>query len=329
MAAPIIETSSPPTYTATASDESSSSIHPLARMRSHSRAGAMLSNDSLTTYMNQIRRVEVLSRDEQDELARAFVEDGDQEAGKTLVWTNLRLVISIAKDFHRSGQDLMELIQEGNLGLSEALIRFEPEQGTPFIGYAHYWIRAMILNHLLNLSHPVRLGSSRDGRKLFFNLKKARRAVARQGLEPSAEHVAEYLDVDPEEVVRVGNLMDSGGIVYLDAPHFDDDESTTGQDLLEDDVDEDPAEQVADRLFRRRLAELADDFVETLPDERRATIWRERMVAIEPRYLKDLGAQYDVSKERIRQLEMDIRRRFRAYLEKHLGDDELRSYLDS
>ena len=308
-----------------ANSDASSSIHPLAKLRSESRNGAILSNDSLTTYMNQLRRVEVLDQDRQDELARAFVEDNDQEAGKTLVWTNLRLVVSIAKDFHRSDQSLMELIQEGNLGLSEALIRFDPDRGTPFIGYAHFWIRAMILNHLLNLSHPVRLGSSRDSRKLFFNLKKARRAVRRQGREPTAEHVAEYLDVDPDEVIRVGNLMDSGGVVHLDAPKFDDDDSPSRLDMLRDSTD-DADDQATDRLFRQQLAELADDFVDTLPDERRRTIWKERMVAVEPRYLKDLGAQYGVSKERIRQIEMGIRRRFRIYLEKHLGD-ELRDYL--
>lgn len=301
-------------------------LHPLAKMRAQSRAAAILSDDSLSTYMNQIRRVDVMSRVEQDGLARAYADHGDLEAGKTLIWTNLRLVIKIAREFHRSGQDLMELIQEGNVGLSEALIRFEPEQGTPFIGYAHFWIRAMILNHLLNLSHPVRLGNSRDSRKLFFNLKKARRAVARQGLEPSATNVAEYLDVDCDEVVRVGVLMD-GGIVHLDAPKFGDDDSSSEIDFLGADA-ESTHELVADRIFRDQLTELAEDFADTLPDERRITIWRERMIAVEPRYLKDLGNEYGVSKERIRQIETGIRRQFRAYLEKHLGD-EIQDYLNN
>lgn len=320
MTAPATSSISP-TFTAPSNSRSEPPVlDPLAKMRGESRGGAILSDDSLTTYMNQLRRIEVLPRERQDELARAYVEDDNAEAGKTLVWTNLRLVVSIAKDFHRSSNDLMELIQEGNLGLSEALTRFDPDRGTPFVGYAHYWIRAMILNHLLNQTHPVRLGSSRDSRKLFFNLKKARRAVSRQGMEPTAENVADYLDVDPEEVVRVGRLMDSGGVVHLDAPAFDDEDAPARIDRLEANGPS-PDDEATDRLFRQRLAELVDNFAETLPDERRVTIWRERMIAAEPRYLKDLGQEYGVSKERIRQIEMGIRRRFRAYLEQHLGDE--------
>ncbi len=307
------------------SDQSANyTINPMARLRGESRGAATLSDDTLTTYMNQIRQTEVLSEEEQDRLARAYVEEGDVQAGKTLIWTNLRLVISIAKKFHRD-QDLMELIQEGNLGLSEALIRFDPDKGTPFVGYAHFWIRAMILNHLLNLSHPVRLGNSRDSRKLFFNLKKARRKLIREGKEPTAENVAQTLDVDPDEVVRVSTIVD-GGVVYLDAPSFSDDDDSPSRVALLPADDDTPDDAVEEQLFRQRVAQLAEDFVDTLPDERRATIWRERMIAVEPRYLKDLGAQYDVSKERIRQLEMDIRRRFRSYIKQELGD-EIYDYL--
>ncbi len=318
MAAPITHNRSRPVFSP-ANEDTSSQINPLAKMRGHSRGAAQLRSDSLGTYMSQLRRVEVLSREEQDELARAFVENGDEEAGKTLIWTNLRLVVNIARDFHRSSQQLMELIQAGNLGLAEALVRFDPERGTPFIGYAQFWIRAMILNHLLNLTHPVRLGSSRDSRKLFFNLKKARRAVIAQGLEPTPENVADYLDVDVKEASRVGNLMDSGA-VYLDAPRYDDDDSPSYVDYLQDDTTS-PDEEVGDRLFREKLHQLAKEFADNLPDERRKTIWRERMIAVEPRYLKDLGAQYGVSKERIRQIESGIRRKFRAYLQQHLGDE--------
>ncbi len=294
-------------------------LHPLAQLRGRSRAGATLSDDSLTTYMNQIRRIEVLPREEQDELARAYAHHGDVEAGKTLIWSNLRLVIKIARDFHRNGQELMDFIQEGNLGLSEALVRFDPDRGTPFVGYAHFWIRAMILNHLLNLSHPMRLGSSRDSRKLFFNLKKARRAVARKGMEPSAENVAAYLDVDPEEVVSMGVIMDSGGVVYLDAPQYGEDNEATGIDFLPDDASP-PDDVAARRFFQQRLSALADDFPDTLPDDRRVSIWKKRMIAAEPMQLKELGKEFGVSKERIRQIEMDIRRRFRVHLEQELGD---------
>ncbi len=296
----------------------------LTSMRSYSRAAATLNDDSLTTYMNQIRRVQVLPRETQDELARAHAE-GDLEAGKALIWSNLRLVIKLARDAHRSNLDLMELIQEGNLGLCEALIRFDPDRGTPFVGYAHFWIRAMIMNHLLTMSRPMRMGSSRDGRKLFFNLKKARRALRRDGLEPTAENVAEYLDVDEEEVHRLGALMDGGGVVYLDAPAFEEEGDARKVDLLPGDG-EDPYEAAAEQILRKQLHELAVDFHDTLPDPRRQSIWKRRMIALEPAELKELGSDFGISKERVRQLEMDIRRRFRVYLEDSLGDG-LRDHL--
>lgn len=291
----------------------------LTSLRSHSRAAATLNDDSLTTYMNQIRRVQVLPRETQDELARAHAE-GDLEAGKALIWSNLRLVIKLARDAHRSNLDLMELIQEGNLGLCEALIRFDPDRGTPFVGYAHFWIRAMIMNHLLTMSRPMRMGSSRDGRKLFFNLKKARRALRRDGLEPTAENVAEYLDVDEDEVHRLGSLMDGGGVVYLDAPAFDDDGDTRNVDLLPGSFDA-PDDIAEERIMKERLQELAAAFHDSLPDARRQSIWERRMVALEPEELKELGAHFGISKERVRQLEMDIRRRFRHFLEDSLGED--------
>lgn len=296
-------------------------IHPLAAIRSASRGAATLSDDGLTTYMNQIRRIEVLPRETQDELARAY-NDGDIEAGKTLIWSNLRLVIKIARDFHHSGQDLMDLIQEGNLGLAEALSRFDPERGTPFVGYAHFWIRAMILNHLLNNTRPVRLGSSRDSRKLFFNLKKARRAVVKEGLEPTFENVAEYLDVHVNEVIRMSTLMDTGGVVYLDAPVYSENQDTTGIDILPSN-DDAPDLLAEERIFRTRFVGLVESFKKTLPDSRRVAIWEERMIAAEPLQLKELGEKFEVSKERIRQLEMDIRRRFSHYLEAELGDELL------
>ncbi len=324
MAAPLSYNEiSPPTTAAGIPANADVVLHPLAKMRGKCRAAARLSDDTLTTYMSQIRRAEVLAPEVQNELGRAFVKDGDAEAGKALIWSNLRLVINIARKYHHSGQDLMDLIQEGNLGLSEALARFDPDKGTPFVGYAQFWIRAMILNHLLNLSYPVRLGSSRDSRKLFFNLRKARRTLATRNIEPTAENVAQYLDVDPDEVDRVGTIVD-GGVVQLDAPCFGEESGVSGIDFM---VSEniDPDEEVSQRLFRSNLHRLAEEFVETLDDERRVKIWHERILSLEPRYLKDLGADFGVSKERVRQLEMDVRRRFRTFLKKNMDAEELKS----
>ncbi|RDV37212.1 hypothetical protein DV096_14605 [Bradymonadaceae bacterium TMQ3] len=287
-------------------------VHPLARQRARSSRETDLHADSLTTYMNQIRRIEILPNEIQDRLARAFLEQGDTEAAKTLVWANLRLVVKVATDLHRPGHDLLDLIQEGNLGLTEALTRFDPDRGTSFVGYAHFWIRALIFNYLLNHTYPIRMGSSRDSRKLFFNLRKARRQLRSRGLEPSAENVADYLEVDVDEVERVATLT-GGGFTRLDAPLSDDSE-TTGRDMLASE-EPDPEEAAHDHLLYERLRALAEEFVNTIDDARRRQIWHERMLAIHPRQLDDLGDEFGISKERVRQLEMDMRKKFRVYME--------------
>ncbi|WP_158542705.1 sigma-70 family RNA polymerase sigma factor [Lujinxingia litoralis] len=287
-------------------------LHPLARKRARSSRDTDLHADSLTTYMNQIRRIELLPNEIQDRLVRAFLEEGDEEAAKTLVWANLRLVVKVATDLHRPGHDLLDLIQEGNLGLTEALTRFDPNRGTSFVGYAHFWIRALIFNYLLNHTYPVRMGSSRDSRKLFFNLRKARRQLRAQGLEPTAENVAQYLEVDVDEVERVATLT-SGGFSRLDAP-LGGESDTTGRDMLPSE-ESSPEEQAHEHLFHEHLQALAEEFVNTIDDSRRRTIWYERMIAVHPRQLDELGEEFGVSKERIRQLEMDMRKKFRVYLE--------------
>ncbi|MFW6089495.1 MAG: sigma-70 family RNA polymerase sigma factor, partial [Gemmatimonadota bacterium] len=158
--------------------------------------------DPLSAYLNRLNHLEPLPSKTQQELAVRYKEHQDQEAAKLLVLTNLRLVVKLAKEYQRRKTDLLELIQQGNLGLSEALTRYDPYRGVKFTSYAQYWIRAMILNYLMNYTHPVRIGGSRAGRKLFYNLKKARRALMQNGHKPTASRVAEYLDVREAEVVR-------------------------------------------------------------------------------------------------------------------------------
>ncbi|MFW5967168.1 MAG: sigma-70 family RNA polymerase sigma factor, partial [Persicimonas sp.] len=190
--------------------------------------------DPVATYMARLQKVEPLSADEQQELARRYVEEDDMEAAKLLILTNLRLVVKLAKEYKRRWADLLDLVQEGNVGLAEAVTRYDPYRGVKFTSYAQYWIRAMILNYLMNFVHPVRIGGSRAGRKLFYNLKKARRELRKRGVEPTARRVAEYLQVDEKEVVRVGTQLDAPPVA-LDAPAPGYQDTTVGQ-LMEGDA---------------------------------------------------------------------------------------------
>ena len=157
---------------------------------------ALVSSDPLTTYLAQLRHLNPLPADQQQALAEAYVERGDVEAAKQLIMSNLRLVVKIAREYHRRRVSLMELIQEGNVGLAEAIRRYDPYRGVKFTSYAQYWVRAMILNYLMNTMQLVKVGNTRAGRKLFYNLAKAREELVREGfLTPSTRQIADHLGV--------------------------------------------------------------------------------------------------------------------------------------
>ncbi|MFB6350669.1 MAG: RNA polymerase sigma factor RpoD/SigA, partial [Bradymonadaceae bacterium] len=274
--------------------------------------------DPLTAYLARLNYIEPLPADQQQELAERYVEEDDLKAGKMLVLTNLRLVVKLAREYKRRWTDLLELIQKGNVGLAEAITRYDPYRGVKFTSYAQYWIRAMILNYLMNHLHPVKIGSSRAGRKLFYNLKKARRQLIKQGREPTPALVAEYLDVDEEEVVRVSAQLDAPP-VYLDAEAPGHDDTTVGE-LMESDV-VDPESAAADHDLSNQIKNAIKEFGAQLDDERDRAIWFERMIADDDKALVELGDDWGVSKERIRQVETQIRDRFKEFLFDRLGDD--------
>ena len=274
--------------------------------------------DPLTAYLARLNYIEPLPSDEQQELAERYVEENDLNAGKMLVLTNLRLVVKLAREYKRRWTNLLDLIQEGNVGLAEAITRYDPYRGVKFTSYAQYWIRAMILNYLMNHLHPVKIGSSRAGRKLFYNLKKARRELIKQGREPTPQLVAEYLDVDEDEVVRVSAQLDAPP-VYLDAEAPGHDETTIGE-LMEAEV-VDPESAAAEHDVSEQISSAIKAFGTQLSDERERAIWFERMIAEDDKTLVELGEDWDVSKERIRQVEVQIREKFKEFLLDRLGDD--------
>src|SRR5690554_4641001 len=251
---------------------------PLMRDRKAGELSAQ--TDPLTAYLARLNYVEPLPSEQQQELAERYVEDGDLNAAKMLIITNLRLVVKIAREYQRRWTNLLDLIQEGNVGLAEAVTRYDPYRGVKFTSYAQYWIRAMILNYLMNHLHPVRIGSSRAGRKLFYNLKKARRELIRRGEEPTPALIAEYLDVDEAEVVRVAQQLDSPP-VYMDqtAPGLD---KTTIGELMADESAEDPEEWAANREMGSQIGAAIKAFGESLDDEREQAIWTQRMIAEDP-----------------------------------------------
>ncbi len=282
--------------------------------------------DATSAYLMRLNYIEPLPAEKQQDLAERYVNDDDADAGKMLVLTNLRLVVKLAREYSREWSNILDLIQEGNVGLAEALTRYDPYRGVKFTSYAQYWIRAMILNYLMNHSHPVKIGSSRAGRKLFYNLKKARRALIKQGEEPTPARVAEYLEVDEKEVVRVAAQLDAPAVrLDAEAPGFD---ATTIGERMEADVNT-PEQLASEHDLARRLQTTIDAFGEQIDTERKKAIWFERMIAEDPKTLVSLGDDWDVSKERIRQVESQIRQEFKAFLFERLGREIEVEFLQS
>jgi RNA polymerase sigma-32 factor len=282
---------------------------------------ARSSSDLLSFYLSEVRRYPLLTAEEEREIARAFVETGDRDAAERLITSNLRLVIKIAFQYHRQWANVLDLIQEGNVGLVEALSRYDPSREIRFSSYAQYWIRAMILRFLLDNFRLVRLGSTRAGRKLFFQLQKERDRLLQEGIRPTSRLIAENLGVAEHEVDAVDQHMRAPAL-SLHAPAGDDPEGRSLSEIVPEGTPHDP-EDAAGRhelndLVREKLARFAD---EQIKDERERVIWDTRMVAAEPVSLSELGERFHVSKERIRQVEARLRKKLKIFLEEELGEE--------
>lgn len=276
--------------------------------------------DLLSYYLAEVRRHPLLSREEEHEYAVKFVEEGDAEAAERLVTANLRLVIKIAFQYHRQWANVLDLIQEGNVGLVEALSRYDPYRDIRFSSYAQYWIRAMILRFLLDNFRLVRLGSTRAGRKLFFQLQKERDRLLEEGKAATPEALAERLGVKPKDVTDVDQHMRAPAL-SLHAPAGDADDGRSLSEMVPEKIPNDPEENAARSELGSIVQQKLAAFAETLRDDRERTIWTRRLVATDPDSLSTLGQEFGVSKERVRQLEARIKKRLKAYLETELGDE--------
>jgi RNA polymerase sigma-32 factor len=275
---------------------------------------------ALTHYMSQLRHHAPISREEEHALALKWTEEGDISAARQLVLSNLRLVVKIAMEYRRAWTNTLDLIQEGNVGLMEAVQRYDPYKGVKLSSYAVYWIRAYILKHILDNMRSVRLGTTRASRKLFFRLNKEKAALERQGYECEPKLIAERLDVSQDDVREMENRL-SRPDTYLDAPARRDESgsATIGDGFA---TPGDSAETlVGDHELRTAFMEKMEEFAVDL-EERDQRILRERVLADEPRTLADMGQEFGVSRERIRQLEARLIDRLREYMRENMVDFE-------
>lgn len=273
--------------------------------------------DPLSRYFVEISRYALLSREEEKALAVRAHDHGDAEAAQQLALANLRLVVKIAMDYRRVWTNVLDLIQEGNLGLLQGVQRFDPHRGVKLSSYAAYWIRAYILKYLIDNIRLVRMGSSRAERKLFFQLNRARRELERAGFAAEPKLLAEKLDVKESEVIDMERRLSQSDL-SIDAPTSDESGSATFGDFLAS-PGASVESLVADEDMRATFREIVDAFAVDL-DERGQQILRERVLADEPRTLQAIGDELGVTRERVRQLEKKLVDQLREYLRENLVD---------
>lgn len=274
--------------------------------------------DALTAFMQRIRAFPPLADTEERELGRRVQSSGDPDAARRLVVHNLRLVVAIAYDFRRAWNNVLDLVQEGSVGLVTAVQRWDPERGARFATYAAYWIRAYILRFVLTNYRLVHTGNTRAGRRLFFQLERERSKLRLMGIDPTVEALAERIGVEEKDIREVSRALDAPEMSF-DAPIRDE-----GRTLGESYSDEDegsPEDHAASTELRARLAGIASRFRATLKDDRERALWDEHLLAEEPASLSDLGARYNVSKQRMGQVVNAMKSRFREALEREFGPD--------
>ena len=279
----------------------------------------LIKRDPLSAYVQETKRYPLLSREEEHELAVQLVEEGDAGAARRLIEANLRLVVKIAYEYRRAHRNLLDLIQEGNIGLMNAVKKYDPYRGVKLSSYAAWWIRAYILKFVLNNWRMVKIGTTQAQRKLFFNLRKEKERMEQMGFTPTPALLAESLDVNEKDVIEMEKRMSSPD-ASLDAPVGTDDDggAKTRMDYLQAGEGDRPDHVVAGTEVQDLLKAKLAAFGETL-EGRDATIFEKRMLSDSPLTLQQIGDQYGVSRERARQLEKRLLKKLRQYLERELG----------
>ena len=277
---------------------------------------------ALQQYLAEIRRHPYLSKEEELRLFEEYRTQGSRESAVKLIMANLRVSVAIAAEYLHTGADHMDLIQEGNVGLLQAIKKFDPSKNVRFHAYAAWWSRAYILRYLLNTYRLVIIGTTQDQRKLFYNLKKEKSKLEREGFSPDTKLLADRLNVRERDVIEMDQRLGNWEL-SLDQPLGEDQDGSLLDILPSQQV---PADELLARdqlrtLFREKLGE----FIKTL-DERDEDILRNRLLSETPLTLDDLGAKYGITKERTRQLEARIIKRLRDYMKKDIKDfDQLRA----
>jgi RNA polymerase sigma-32 factor len=266
---------------------------------------SILPFDTLKKYLSEVSRYQVLSREEEREIAEKAHRFKDADSSQKLVVSNLKLVVKIALEYYNSYLNILDLIQEGNVGLVHAVRKYNPYKGTRFSTYASFWIRAYILKHIMDSWSIVKVGTTQGQRKLFYRLNKEKKKLEAAGIFPAPQLIAHTLDVKVTEVEDMEKRL-SYTDVSLEFPLYDEGEETF-IDLIKS--DENIEEEVATREKREILEKKVAEF-RSLLNDKELFIFNHRIMAEEPFTLQQIGVRFHISRERVRQIEHRVMKKF-------------------
>ncbi|MCM2349821.1 MAG: RNA polymerase factor sigma-32 [Bacteriovoracaceae bacterium] len=273
--------------------------------------------DPLTLYLKEISRHKLLTPEEEKELTAELLRTGDIEVARKLVLANLRLVVKIALEYKNAYKNIMDLIQEGNIGLMKAVSKYDPSKGAKLSYYASWWIRSYILKFILDNFRLVKIGTTQEQKKLFYNLLREKQRLLSQGINPDVKLLSSNLGVSEKAVLEMDQRLSSHGQeVSLDKPLDEDGGRHTLGDVIGDDQ-ESLENKLADLQNLEILKEQLGDFVKGLKP-RDQEIFKKRLLSEIPESLQSIADQYGVSRERIRQVEERLIEQLKIYMSEFL-----------
>lgn len=266
-----------------------------------------ITTDTFEHYMVQVNRFDLLSAEQEYDLAVRHMQDGDMDAAHRLVCANLRFVVKVANEYRGYGLRLLDLVQEGNVGLMMAVKKFDPSRGTRLITYAVWWIRAYIQNYIMRSWSLVKIGTTQMQKKLFFKLAQTRNALLNQTGSEDIEDIARELDVNQEIVIEMSQRMGRRD-ASLDV-ELTEGEGYTLLHTLPDKADNQETLLLANE--ERRLNAERTQAALSILNPRERSIITQRILADPPATLQDIADEYGVSRERIRQIEQNALQKLR------------------
>ncbi len=276
--------------------------------------------DPLQRYLSEISQYRLLTREEEVLLGKRIQEEGDTEAAYQLVTSNLRLVVKIALEFQRVWmQNLLDLIQEGNIGLMQAVKKFDPYKNVKFSYYASFWIKAYILKFIMDNWRLVKIGTTQGQRKLFFKLKKEKQRLIEQGFDPKPKLLSQRLGVSEREIIDMDQRLD-GWDVSLDSPVKEG--SDTGRIEFISEGSASAEDRVAKKEIEALLHNKVAIFRKQMTD-RELEIFDQRIFSDTPVTLQEIGDRYGISRERVRQIEKNVIKKMREFFKNEIPDFEV------